>query len=155
MCFSRRNSRKEHNNYLTLITNISQMQRRLRYSNRIKWNVFNRLKFETKSSRLLRHLMAKVQVGFWRGIFYENHKYLGLQMTKNRWVIYNQFKVLLLLDGFVASIEFEYDVFTINKGFSHLQYWKGYAIIYLIAVNNALKIRNTNKKNRETHIVWF
>ena len=37
---------------------------------------------------------------------------------KIRWVIYNQFKVLLLFDGFVASIiKLEYDVFTIIQGF--------------------------------------
>ena len=37
-------------------------------------------------------------------------------MTKNSWVIFNQFKVLLLLDGFVASIKIEYDVFTTKTG---------------------------------------
>ena len=39
-------------------------------------------------------------------------------LMKIRWVIYNQFKVLLLFDGFVASnIKLEYDVFTIIQGF--------------------------------------
>ena len=44
---------------------------------------------------------------------------------KIRWVIYNQFKVLLLFDGFVASIiKLEYDVFTIIQGFQYFEpFW--------------------------------